>query len=132
MLVVKGDRLIGWRTTGFGDLDAQPRSIESSAGDAGALARAVATGRPVVDRQRPGLERAGVLPRRRRPRRHRRAAAGRRPCRGGGLRRQRGATAPTPSPSHAAVEVFVRHAGRCLEALTVQRAAQARTSFASG
>ena len=31
-------------------------------------------------------------------------------------------------PSQAAIEVLVRHAGRCLEALTVQRAAQARTS----
>ena len=30
MLVVKGDRLIGWRTTGFGAFDSQPRTIESS------------------------------------------------------------------------------------------------------
>jgi hypothetical protein len=36
---------------------------------------------------------------------------------------------PAPSPTwQASVEVLVRHAGRCLEALTVQRAAQARAS----
>ena len=47
MLVVKGDRLIGWRTTGFGAFDSQPRTIEASS-DSDALMRAVATSRPVV------------------------------------------------------------------------------------
>ena len=47
MLVAKGDRLIGWRTTGFGAFDSQPRTIETSS-DNDALMRAVATSRPVV------------------------------------------------------------------------------------
>jgi hypothetical protein len=98
MLVVKGDRLLGWRTTGFGDLDAQPRTIESSASDADALARAVATGRPVGGRA------VAVV-----------------------YADMPGAAADSV-PSQSAIDVFVRHAGRCLEALTVQRAAQARTS----
>jgi hypothetical protein len=37
-------------------------------------------------------------------------------------------TAAEGTTTQAAIDVFVRHAGRCLEALTVQRAAQARSS----
>ena len=127
MLVVKGDRLLGWRTTGFADLDAQPRTIESSAGDADALARAVATGRPVVTGSGPASSVPAFVP----------AEAGRTgiavPLLVGGravavVYADTPGTAADGASSHAAVDVFVRHAGRCLEALTVQRAAQARTS----
>ena len=127
MLVVKGDRLLGWRTTGFGDLDAQPRTIESSTADADALARAVATGKPVVTGSGPASGAPAFVP----------ADGGRDgiavPLLVGG-RAVAVIYADSPEvtgeavPSQAAVEVFVRHAGRCLEALTVQRAAQARTS----
>jgi hypothetical protein len=127
MLVVKGDRLLGWRTTGFGELDAQPRAIESSAGDADALARAVATGKPVVTGSGPASNAPAFVP----------ADGGRDGIAvplmvGGRAVAVVYADSPDgpiePVPSQAAIEVLVRHAGRCLEALTVQRAAQARTS----
>ncbi len=126
MLVVKGDRLLGWRTTGFGTLDAQPRSLESSAGDADALARAVATGRPVVTGSGPASNAPSFA-----------ANAGSTgvavPLLVGGravavVYADTVGTAVDQAASHAAIEVLVRHAGRCLEALTVQRAAQARAS----
>ena len=127
MMVVKGDRLLGWRTTGFGELDAQPRTIESSTADADALARAVATGKPVVTGSGPASNAPAFVP----------ADGGRAgiavPLLVGG-RAVAVVYADSPDatievlPSQAAVEVLVRHAGRCLEALTVQRAAQARTS----
>jgi hypothetical protein len=127
MLVVKGDRLLGWRTAGFGDLDAQPRTIESSASDADALARAVATGRPVVTGSGPASSVPSFVS----------ADAGRTgiavPLLVGGravavVYADTPGTAAEGTPTQAAIDVFVRHAGRCLEALTVQRAAQARTS----
>jgi hypothetical protein len=127
MLVVKGDRLLGWRTTGFGDLDAQPRTIESSASDADALARAVATGRPVVTGSGPASNAPSFVT----------ADPGRTgiavPLLVGGravavVYADMPGAAADSVPSQSAIDVFVRHAGRCLEALTVQRAAQARTS----
>jgi hypothetical protein len=127
MLVVKGDRLLGWRTSGFGDLDAQPRTIESSASDADALARAVATGRPVVTGSGPASSVPSFVS----------ADAGRTgiavPLLVGGravavVYADAPGTAAEGATTQAAIDVFVRHAGRCLEALTVQRAAQARTS----
>ena len=129
MLVVKGDRLIGWRTSGFGALDSQPRSVEASSDNADALMRAVATGRPVVTGTGPASsvpafadadgDRAGIAV----------------PLMVGGravavIYADREGTAPDASPSHAVIETAVRHAGRCLEALTVQRAVQARASAA--
>jgi hypothetical protein len=127
MLVVKGDRLLGWRTSGFGELDAQPRTIESSASDADALARAVATGRPVVTGSGPASSVPSFVS----------ADAGRTgiavPLLVGGravavVYADAPGTAADGATTQAAIDVFVRHAGRCLEALTVQRAAQARTS----
>lgn len=127
MLVVKGDRLLGWRTSGFGDLDAQPRSIESSAGETDALARAVATAKPVVTGSGPASSAPAFVA----------AEAGRTgvaiPLLVGGravavVYADSPGSAADAASAHAAVEVLVRHAGRCLEALTVQRAAQARAS----
>jgi hypothetical protein len=127
MLVVKGDRLLGWRTTGFGDLDAQPRTIESSASDTDALARAVATGRPVVTGSGPASNAPAFVA----------ADAGRTgiavPLLVGGravavVYADMPGAAVESVASQSVIDVFVRHAGRCLEALTVQRAAQARTS----
>jgi hypothetical protein len=127
ILVVKGDRLIGWRTTGFGTFDDRPRTIEAGTDDMSALARAVNTGRAVVVGQGAAsaapsfsgltLDQPGMAV----------------PLMVGGravavLYADAGPS-PAPSPTwQASVEVLVRHAGRCLEALTVQRAAQARAS----
>jgi hypothetical protein len=128
MLVVKGDRLIGWRTTGFGHVDAEPCSIESSISDVDALAAAVNTGRPVVVGRGSALaapafsglpiDRPGVaVPL---------LVAGRPVA---VLYADPGPAAPSPGWT-SPVEVLVRHAGRCLEAMVVSRGAQARAAAA--
>ena len=126
MLVVKGDRLIGWRTIGFGALDHEPRAIESSTSDVGALAAAVNTGRPAVTgtgsvlaapsfsdapADRPGLAVPLLV-------------AGRPVAVLYADQASASATASWTSP----VEVLVRHAARCLEGLAVQRATAGRAT----
>jgi len=128
MLVVKGDRLIGWRTFGFGALDLEPRAIEQSTSDVGALAAAVNTGRPAVTgagsvltapafseapADRPGLAVPLLV-------------AGR--C-VAVLYADPGATSPAPGWT-SPVEVLVRHAARCLEGLAVQRATAGKAGTA--
>ncbi len=120
MLVVKGDRLIGWRTTGFGRIDDEPRAIESSTSDVDALAAAVNTGRPAVvgsgsvlaapafsqlPPDRPGLAVPLLV-------------AGRPVA---VLYTDPGHAAPLSPGWTSPVEVLVRHAGRCLEAIAVSR-----------
>ncbi len=127
ILVVKGDRLLGWRTSGFGPLDREPRSIESSTADVGALAAAVHTGRPAVlgsgsllaapafsqlPPDRPGLAVPLLV-------------AGRPVA---VLYADTGEATPASSAWTSPVEVLVRHAGRCLEAMTVSRGAHARAT----
>jgi len=129
MLVVKGDRLIGWRTTGFGTLDDEPRSIESNMSDVDALAAAVNSGRPAVvgsgsalaapsfsqlPPDRPGLAVPLLV-------------AGRPVA---VLYADPGASAPLAPGWTSPVEVLVRHAGRCLEAMAVSRGAHARAAAA--
>jgi hypothetical protein len=120
MLVVKGDRLIGWRTTGFGIVDDEPRAIESSTSDVDALAAAVNTGRPAVVGSGSVLaapsfsdlppDRAGLaVPL---------LVAGRPVA---VLYADPGAAAPLSPGWTSPVEVLVRHAGRCLEAIAVSR-----------
>jgi hypothetical protein len=126
MLVVKGDRLLGWRTVGFGELDAQARGIETHSHD-DALTRAVATGRPVTTGTGPASSAPAFT----------QSAEGRTgiavPLLVGGravavVYADPVGSASEAAPVHAAIEVLVRHAGRCLEALTVQRAVQAKAS----
>ncbi len=127
ILVVKGDRLLGWRTAGFGTLDGEPRSIESSTADVGALAAAVNTSRPAVvgsgsvlaapafsqlPPDRPGLAVPLLV-------------AGRPVA---VLYADTGDATPASSAWTSPVEVLVRHAGRCLEAMTVSRGAHARAT----
>ena len=127
ILVVKGDRLLGWRTAGFGPLDREPRSIESSTSDVGALAAAVNTSRPAVlgsgsvlaapafsqlPPDRPGLAVPLLV-------------AGRPVA---VLYADTGEATPASSAWTSPVEVLVRHAGRCLEAMTVSRGAHARAT----
>jgi hypothetical protein len=129
MLVVKGDRLLGWRTLGFGELDAQARGLEAGGQD-DALTRAVATGRAVTT----GTGPSSSVPAFAEPADARSGVAV--PLLVGGRAvavvyadPQGGAVDATAA--HAAIEVLVRHAGRCLEALTVQRAVQARSTSSS-
>jgi hypothetical protein len=128
MLVVKGDHLIGWRTLGFGALDHEPRAIEQSTSDVGALAAAVNTGRPAVTgagsvlmapafsdapAERPGLAVPLLV-------------AGR--C-VGVLYADPGTASPLAGWA-SPVEVLVRHAARCLEGLAVQRATAGKAGTA--
>ncbi len=127
MLVMKGDRLVGWRTAGFGRLDDEPHSIESSTADVDALAVAVNTGRPAIvgsgsvlaapafsqlPPDRPGLAVPLLV-------------AGRPVA---VLYAEHGAAAPLSPGWTSPVEVLVRHAGRCLEAMAVSRGAHARAA----
>lgn len=129
MLVMKGDRLVGWRTAGFGRLDDEPHSIESSTADVDALAVAVNTGRPAIvgsgsvlaapafsqlPPDRPGLAVPLLV-------------AGRPVA---VLYAEHGAAAPLSPGWTSPVEVLVRHAGRCLEAMAVSRGAHARAAAA--
>lgn len=125
-LVVKGDRLIGWRTSGLGAVDTEPRTLEANINDVGALAAAVNTTRPATAGHgsvlaapafaQLGPDQVGLAV----------------PLIVGGravavVYSDVGDTTPMPA-WQATVEVLVRHAGRCLEAMTVQRAAQARAT----
>ncbi|MEZ5417590.1 MAG: hypothetical protein R2708_09620 [Vicinamibacterales bacterium] len=120
MLVVKGERLVGWRTVGFGAFDQDARGIETSTGDVGALAAAVNTGRPAVVGTGSVLAAPGFAE----------APADRPglavPLLVGGkavavVYADPGAESPAAGWT-SPVEVLVRHAARCLEGLAVQRA----------
>jgi hypothetical protein len=129
VLVVRQDRLVGWRLIGFGESDAQPRTIEIGLSEAGVINAAVAESRPVTTRQAGASgpefanlssERMGLAV----------------PVIVGGR-----AVAvvyadsvalhahdhQSPSGWPEVVEVLARHAARCLEALTVQKTVNAAT-----
>ena len=123
VLVVKGERLVGWRTAGFGSYDHDARVLEGSTGDTGALAAAVNTGRPAMvgagsvltapafsesPADRPGLAVPLLV-------------AGRTVA---VVYADPGVDA-APVGWTSPVEVLVRHAARCLEGLAVHRAAAA-------
>lgn len=123
MLVVKGERLVGWRTVNFGQFDQDARVLEGRTGDTGALAAAVNTGRPAMvgagsvltapafsesPADRPGLAVPLLVAGRPVAVVYADPGAGAAPV---------GWTSP--------VEVLVRHAARCLEGLAVHRAAAA-------
>ncbi len=128
VLVVKGERLIGWRTIGFGAYDREPRALESSTSDVGALAAAVNTQRPAVTgsgsvlaapafseapADRPGLAVPLLV-------------AGRPVA----VLYADPGTSSTAAGWTSPVEVLVRHAARCLEGLAVQRATAGRAGTA--
>ena len=128
LLVVRGDRLIGWRLIGFGEHDTQPRSIDLGVTGAGVLSHAVAEARPVTTRQNgahsPAFaslssDRMGLAV----------------PVSVGGRAvavvyadsARHTANHQTPSAWPEVIEMLARHAARCLEALTVQKTVSAAT-----
>lgn len=130
MLVVKGERLVGWRTVGFGMFDHDARVIETSTADTSALAAAVNTGRPAVvgagsvlaapgfseaPADRPGLAVPLLV-------------AGKPVAVVYADPGEQSAPVGWTSP----VEVLVRHAARCLEGLAVHRAAASRPAARVG
>jgi len=129
VVVLRGERIQGWRMSGFGPRDAQPKSIDLALGESGVIGMAVGAARAVTTRDGqsaaagPGFEtlaadRMGLAV----------------PVIVGGrvvavvyadAVTLDGKERAVPSGWPEVIEVLARHAGRCLEALTTQRTASA-------
>ena len=127
LLVVRNDRLVGWRLIGFGDHDAQPRAIEIALNEHCVLNAAIAEARPVSTRHTGAASPAFA----RLAPEHLGLAV---PVNVGGRavavvyadsEAQHARDHQTPSGWPEVVEVLARHAARCLEALTVQKTVSA-------
>ena len=125
VVVLRGDRVQGWRIVGFGSRDMQPKSIDLSLAESGVIGLAIGAARPVTTRDSataaigPGFEtltadRMGLAV----------------PVIVGGrvvgvvyadAVAMDGHPRHVPSSWPELVEVLARHAGRCLEALTTQK-----------
>jgi hypothetical protein len=127
VVVLRNDRILGWRMSGFGPRDSQPKSIDLSLADSGVIGLAVGAGRGVTTKDSqsasvgPGFEslsqdRMGLAV----------------PVIVGGrvvavvyadAVTTDGHERHVPSSWPELIEVLARHAGRCLEALTTQKTA---------
>ena len=127
VLVVRHERLLGWKLAGFGARDAQPKSVELGLNEGGVIGLAVGSARPVTTRDSstaaggPGFaqlpaDRTGFAV----------------PVIVGGRVvavvyadsvTSDGREHTVPSGWPEVIEVLVRHAARCLEALTAQKTA---------
>ena len=125
VVVLRGERINGWKLSGFGPRDAQPKLIDIPLGEAGVIGLAIGAARAVTTRDSqsaaagPGFEkipadRMGLAV----------------PVVVGGrvvavvyadAVTLDGQERPVPSSWPELIEVLARHAGRCLEALTVQK-----------
>jgi GAF domain len=123
VVVIKADRIVGWRLSGFGMRDSQPKSIDMSMAEAGVIGQAASSSRACTTRDGqndgPGFEqipsdRMGLaIP----------------VVVGGRVVAVLYGDAVTddvrehvvPSPWPEALEILSRHAAKCLEALTVQK-----------
>lgn len=127
VFVLRGDRLIAWKLSGFGARDSQPKLVELGLNEGGVVSAAVGAARAATTRDGGAASMGPVfapLP----PDRMglavpiivggRVVAAVYADTFGDGAREQ-----PVPSSWPETIELLVRHAGRCLEALTVQKAA---------
>ena len=128
VLVWRNERLLGWKLSGFGSRDAQPKAIDLGLTDSGVIGLAVGTARPVTTRDSqtaaggPGFahlpsDRMGFAV----------------PVIVGGRvvavvyadSAGDGREHAVPSSWPEAIEVLTRHAARCLEALATQKVAAA-------
>lgn len=127
VLLLRNERLLGWKLSGFGARDTQPKSIDLDLQDSGVIGLAVRTARPVTTRdiqsaaQGPAFahlptERMGFAV----------------PVIVGGRVvavvyadsvTAEGREHAVPSGWPEVIEMLARHAARCLEALSVQKAA---------
>ena len=129
VVVLRADRIQGWKMAGFGPRDAQPKSIDLALGESGVIGLAVGSARAVTTRdgQRaaagPGFEK---LPADRMGLAVPVIVGGRvvAVVYADGVTMD-GHERPVPSGWPEVIEVLARHAGRCLEALTTQRNAAA-------
>ena len=127
VVVLRNDRILGWRMSGFGPRDSQPKSIDLSLADSGVIGLAVGAARAVTTKDSqsasvgPGFE---SLP-------QDRMGLAVPVIVGGRVVAVVYADAVTtdgherhvPSSWPELIEVLARHAGRCLEALTTQKTA---------
>jgi hypothetical protein len=135
VVVLRGERINGWKLSGFGPRDAQPKLIDVPLADSGVIGLAVGAARAVTTRDSqgaavgPGFEK---IP----PDRMGMAVP---VVVGGRVVAVVYADAVTldgherhvPSSWPELIEVLARHAGRCLEALTAQRTAPPKVTSAS-
>jgi hypothetical protein len=125
VVVLRGERIQGWKMSGFGPRDSQPKSIDLPLADSGVIGLAIGAARAVTTRDSqsaalgPGFEtlpadRMGLAV----------------PVIVGGrvvavvyadAVAMDGHERPVPSSWPELIEVLARHAGRCLEALTSQK-----------
>ena len=125
VLVIRNERLVGWRLTGFGAHDTQPKGVDLGLKESGVMGAAVAAARPVTTRDAHAAhagagfatvpdDRMGFAV----------------PVSVGGRvvavvyadsADADGREHTVPSAWPEVIEVLARHAGRCLEALTVQK-----------
>ena len=132
VVVLRGERINGWKLSGFGPRDAQPKSIDIPLSESGVIGLAVGAARAVTTRDSqsaaagPGFEKIPV---------DRMGLAV--PVVVGGrvvavvyadAVTLDGHERPVPSSWPELIEVLARHAGRCLEALTVQKTQPAKVT----
>lgn len=131
VVVLRGDRIQGWKMSGFGPRDSQPKSIDLALSESGVIGLAIGAARPVTTRDSqtaaigPGFE---TLPQDRMGLAVPVIVGGRvvavvyadAVSIDGDERR------PVPSGWPELIEVLTRHAGRCLEALTAFKSAAPR------
>ena len=129
VVVVRGDRVQGWRLSGFGARDAQPKAIDLALADSGVIGHATGVARAVTTRDTQGTSGPGfdTIPADSTGLAVPVIVAGRvvavvyaDTVAGEGQDRQ------VPSSWPELIEILARHAGRCLEALASQRAATPR------
>ena len=127
VVVLRGERIQGWKISGFGPRDMQPKSIDMVLSEAGVIGLAVGAARVVTTRDGqsagagPGFE---TLPTDRMGLAVPVIVGGRvvAVVYADGVALD-GHERAVPSGWPEVIEVLARHAGRCLEALTTQRAA---------
>ncbi|MEO8678228.1 MAG: hypothetical protein ABI665_04230 [Vicinamibacterales bacterium] len=125
VVVLRGDRIQGWKLAGFGPRDANPKSVDLSLAEAGVIGMAVGAARAVTTRDGqaaaagPGFQ---VLPVDRMGLAVPVIVGGRvvAVVYGDSVTLD-GQDRGTPSGWPEVIEVLARHAGRCLEALTTQK-----------
>jgi hypothetical protein len=136
VVVLRNDRVLGWRMTGFGARDSQPKSIDLSLADSGVIGLAVGAARAVTTKDSqsasvgPGFE---TLP-------QDRMGLAVPVIVGGRVVAIVYADAVTtdgherhvPSSWPELIEVLARHAGRCLEALTQKTSPRIQPPSAAG
>ncbi len=128
VVIIRQERLIGWKLTGFGPQDAQPKAIDIGLADGGVLSAAALSARAATTREnRSGVEVPQFADLDPKP-----FGIAVPVSVGGRVVAVVYADAGSADGlvDHAmrwkdAVEILARHAGRCLEGLTVQRSANA-------